>query len=332
MKLKILLLLGAFAFVAEANPIAVFDLNTFPMTMENVTIILHDGYATVDGTYMFKLPDDLDTFVTIKIPIVARISDDIEDIRGKAHIKFTGAAVATGKRAGIRELETYETYLNSDLPKGYRLVMAVTQVGITTHTFLLSIKYDQQLFGGIVYYLPIIKPPTDNPDSGIEPRGLDFQAKIMTEDGRDVSIEGPSQDAIWSPGSVMVFLKHRRLVAARTVDRPSGLDWEAPFYEIVSGARRCALHHVPLIIEEGHVDPRWHEIMFAGKLGPFAKSPNCFPWLDRYDPRSNPVLVKYEACPECEGLLKTAEEKAVAGEIQKAKQPAGSAPAAPTKQ
>lgn len=51
MKLKILLLIGAFAFAAKANPIAIFDLNTFPMTMENVTVILHDSYATVDGTY-----------------------------------------------------------------------------------------------------------------------------------------------------------------------------------------------------------------------------------------------------------------------------------------
>jgi hypothetical protein len=298
--------LGVPTRIARANPVFVNNLYLENVSAENVSVSLEKDYATVDGTYLFSLTTR--GLLELDIPVIAGISDKLEDIARRLHIRMTGPAFELENEIQVRELRSRggEQDLCGDLPKDLRIVMAVSQIGMTTRNFSLSIRYDQPLYNGVFYYLPITKPFIQNPDPNTEPRRLELQARITARQDFDVSIESPNLDATWSSNSVVIFLKHRRLVAARAIEHPSRLDREAPFHEIISGVRQCALHHVPLTIRENNFAAVWKDIQQTHPEK-FEQSPNSFEGLipdERWSQGIKLVRLRYETCPMCEEIYR----------------------------
>lgn len=302
MKIGVLSVLLVSACTAFANPIAIGELDDLPLTSENVLVSLHHDDAVVEGTYIFDTTERHGGLLNLIIPIVVRASDNGEKLRERFHLQASGNFLGSQQTPEIRPAYSFEEHLAAELPPGLKLVFAVWMVGAvdSTKQSVVSIKYNQPLYEGVFYYLPLTKFRATEPDHHDSQIDFGLQMRLCTESGDDVSLDPPNQRAIWGEGFAVVYLRHRNLVVARQVSHLKSVERYAPFIEIISGIRQCAVHHCKLEIQTVPAGPEWRHI-FTTHPEMYENCPNAF--IGEIDPRAvrkDAVKLTLETCPQCE--------------------------------
>lgn len=302
MKSGILFALLISTSTAFANPIAVGELDDLPLASENVVVQFHRDEATVEGTYLFDTTKRHGGLLHLIIPIVVRTSDDIEKLGDRFRLQASGNFLGAQLAPSIRPAYPFEEHLAAELPPEWKLVFAVWMLGAvdSTRQSVVSITYTQPLYDGAFYYLPLTKFRATEPDHRDSQIDFGLQMRLRAELGHDVSLDTPNQRAIWGDGFAVVYLKHRNLIAARQVSRPEPVERSAPFIEIISGVRQCAVHHCKLERQTVSAYPGWRHLMTTSPET-YEDCPNAF--VGAVDPavaRENVIRLTAETCPKCD--------------------------------
>ncbi len=261
--------------------------------------------AVVDGAFVFDTNRRRYGHLNVVLPLVVRTTDELEKIAAVFEVQASGNLFGIERSPQFREAYEFEKELPVGLPSDLRLVFASWEVvGATASNSRteLAISYRQPLYHGVFYYLPLTKARWADPEDVRTPPNPALQARLIAEDARQVSLEMPVNGAIWSGSSVALNLRHRNLIAATQVSRPTKIDRLAPYVEVIAGQRRCALHQVALEETTIRVPAQWQSIMTVD-LEPFKDCPNAFRWLaspDGSTKMAKAVDVRFESCPKCE--------------------------------
>lgn len=288
---------------APANPIFTGDLDERPLTSENVTVRFSANEAIVEGVYVFDTSDRHLWPMQMILPVVAEDSAVLEGSAVRFRVGASGNLFGVQQEPEFREAYPSEDTLAAGLPEGTKLIFANWRIGAvdSTKRSVITISYRQPLHDGVFYYLPLTKRRLAEPDTNSEKPNNSLVMNITAEPGYDVSLAEPTNGAIWTDGSVTIYLKHRNLIAAKPVRRANASGRPAQWFEVVEGVRRCAAHKTQLQMRTVSVDKEWRHI-FAVHLEPYEDCPNALlETLPAFTDRAH-VELSYESCATCEEL------------------------------